>query len=69
METKEITINSIVCDDAGIQEHGHKLIPTNCLPSKGDIIWLEGVQFECTRKEIEMDHGMAGVTIHLTTVK
>lgn len=69
MKADEIEIEKIVCDDDGIQEHGHKMIPTNCMPSKGDIIRLDGVNFECTHKQIEIDHGMATVTIHLKTVK
>jgi hypothetical protein len=65
MKAIEIHIEEIVCDDAGIQEHGHSLIPTDCLPSKGDILWLEGVKFHCTHKEIRLDHGSAYITLHL----
>jgi hypothetical protein len=63
MKANEIEIEKIVCDDAGIQEHGHKMIPTDCMPSKGDIIRLDGVKFECTHKEIEIENGMAAVTM------
>ena len=59
----------ITCDDAGIQKHAHKLIPINCIPSKGETIRLDGVWFECVSKSIRMDKAIAYVELELQTVK
>lgn len=67
MEAKEIHFDKIVCDDAGIQEHAHKLIPTNCLPAKGDFIEIDGVSFECVFKYINLQNGVPYITLELQT--
>lgn len=65
MKASEITVN-IHSDDKGIERYP---IPTDCIPSVGDHVWLDGVEFACTSRAIEIQHGMATFDVTLQTVR
>lgn len=67
MKANEIIIESITCDDRGIQENGALIIATDCLPSKGDFILLDGMRLECLSKTIRMENGIAYISLTLHT--
>jgi len=66
MKAIEITIVKVICSDDGISNSGPSRIPTDCIPSKGDQLKIDGVLFTCTSKVIELSsEGIAKVSLTL----
>jgi hypothetical protein len=67
MAFSEFTTITIDCPlDRGIEKH---VLRPEHIPSQGDLIVLDGVEFECERTRWVVKHAMAEVTVHLVPTK